>query len=71
MAEQHECEFSCECGRFLSGNEYETLKKEHEALREYALSLMTGPYIGMDREQRELILESELIALYTEDDRGN
>ena len=42
---------------------YEQLEAKNDALQEYALALMTGPYVGMDREQRELILESELIAL--------
>ena len=35
---------------------------EVDALWGYTLALMTGPYIGMDREERELILGSELIA---------
>ena len=43
---------------------------ENEALREYALSLMTNSYRRMSREERKLILESELIALLKGNDNG-
>ena len=39
------------------------LEAENEALRKYTLGLMANSYRGMGKEQRELILESELIAL--------
>jgi len=41
------------------------LEAENEALREYALGLMANSYHGMGKEERKLILESELIALLT------
>lgn len=43
----------------------DNLGAENEALKEYALSLMANSYHGMSREERKLILESELIALLT------
>lgn len=46
------------------------LHGENEALREYALGLMANSYHGMSKEERKLILESELIALLEEQDDG-
>lgn len=43
------------------------LVAENEALREYALGLMANSYHGMSKNERKLILESELIALLTEE----
>ena len=60
----------CKCGKTMAVeeanarlNKYEILKAENEALREYALGLMMNSYHGASREERKLILESELIAL--------
>ena len=39
------------------------LEDENDALWEYALGLMANSYRGMGRNERKLILESELIAL--------
>lgn len=46
------------------------LEEENEALWEFTLGLMANSYRGMGRNERKLILESELVALLAKDKDG-